>query len=100
VEVVAFNKGSSGSLQPGGIYVGKVVRVDDAYCYVELPRLSPGSIFGPCLTISTTYPSMPAIDDIVICSFLENNLDQVVVLGKTMTNADLINYDDIDGGTP
>ena len=98
MEVVAFNKGSSGSLQPGGLYVGKVVRVDGAYCYVELPRLSPGSIFGPCLTISTTYPSMPDIDDIVICSFLENNLDQVVVLGKTMTTADL-SVASVYGGT-
>jgi hypothetical protein len=42
---------------------------------------------------------MPAIDDIVICSFLENNFDQVVILGKTMTTSDLTNYDEIDGGT-
>ena len=100
METTSFNKGSSTSLQYGGVYVGRVVRVDGAYCYVELPRLSPGSIFGPCLTISSTYPFMPEIEDIVICAFMENNWDQVVILGKTMRDADLINYDDIDGGTP
>jgi hypothetical protein len=41
---------------------------------------------------------MPDIDDIVICSFLENNLDQVVVLGKTMTTADL-SVASVYGGT-
>lgn len=93
---------------PGGIFIGTVTDVSDTTCYVEIPALLPGFSFGPCRSVlSPIYKELenekryseyedPLVTehhrheiaiiaergDQVICAFINNKLDEVVVLGR------------------
>jgi len=86
-------KGSSASGRPTGVFVGKVTRTSGGV-YVSIPSLT-GQIttinFGPCKVVGL----YPAVGNAVLCTFLENRNDDVVVLGKIIATNVLQNT-----GTP
>lgn len=71
---------TSQTFTPNGIYLGIVKRVDSATLrvWVELPRIAEGAEFGPLNTIMGVSPS---VGDTVACMFMENNADDLIVLG-------------------
>jgi hypothetical protein len=70
-------KASSRKPQPGGLYRGTVTGVTNGI-FVEVPTVAPGQTFGPC----TVFGPYPKAGDIVLCAFLDNRFDELVVLGK------------------
>lgn len=70
-------KASSRKPQPGGLYKGKVVRVSGGV-FVDVPKVAPGQTFGPCMV----FGPYPVDGDNVLCAFLDNKFDELVVLGK------------------
>jgi len=71
-------KTASRALDISGIYLGTVTRSDSEGVFVSVEQVSPGLSFGPCLV--TEY----IIDagDQVVCAFLNNAFDELVVLGR------------------
>lgn len=74
-------KASSRRPKPGGLYRGTTVRVTGGV-FVEVPTVAPGQTFGPC----TVFGPYPKIGDVVLCAFLDNRFDELVVLGKETTS--------------
>lgn len=85
-------KGSTASGRAGGIFVGIITRVEGGV-YVAIPSLNPdpNAVFGPCKVIG----QYPIKDQQVLCSFLENRTEEVVILGKQLSSNVLTNV-----GTP
>lgn len=101
-------KASSISQPPGGVFIGTVTSVSETTCFVEIPALLPGFSFGPCRsTLSPIYKELendkryseyedPLVTehhrheiaiiaepgDQVVCAFINNKLDEVVVIGR------------------
>ena len=75
------SKASSKRPQPGGLYTGVVVRVEGGV-FVRVEKVSATHIFGPC----DVYCAFPVINQKVLCGFLDNRFDEVVILGKTTTS--------------
>lgn len=71
------SKASSRRPKTGGLYVGKVVRVNGGI-FVQIPSIAPQTTFGPCVVFS----SFPILGQRVLCSFLDNKFDEVVILGR------------------
>lgn len=95
------NKTAGIPLQPGGLYIGTVRQVSGNQVFVEIPSIAPRFAFGPCLvaggrvtttttssagyvTTVTTTVQPPAIGDKVLCSFIENEKSELVVLGRIL----------------
>jgi hypothetical protein len=97
------NRTASTSLTTNGFYVGIVRKVDGKQVWVEIPAVSPGFAFGPSSvlagvasyssTTALTGDSSPVVTDIdqvpavgrnVLCAFINNSLDEVVVLGAIL----------------
>jgi hypothetical protein len=97
------SKTASVTLSVNGLYVGIVRKVEGKRVWVELPAVSPGFAFGPCLvvagvvsysaTTAITSDSTPVVTEInqvpgvgrnVLCAFINNSLDEVVVLGAIL----------------
>lgn len=81
---VSPTKTASVSQQINGLYAGKVSRVVDGEVFVEVPSIINGFSFGPA--IISNYSSTPSVNDVVICGFLNNSLDEIVILGKSPYN--------------
>lgn len=103
---ISPNKTSSVPKEGGGTYVGTVTSVSGNFVYVEIPLVAPGQSFGPCLcnstpdieltkeTITTGSGDVEVVTDVtlsfgtpsvgskVFCSFVDNRLEEVVVLGS------------------
>lgn len=103
-------KTASVSMKPGGIYIGTLTSIKDKTCFVEIPAVLPGFSFGPCrVTLSPwphvrqgskwytqpetsgAYPShvhehafIGDVGDKVVCAFINNRLDEVVVFGRLL----------------
>lgn len=100
------NKTHSVTKDGGGTYIGTVISNSNGL-FVEIPKVAPGQSFGPCVvaagafaitqtktTVSTpsgttqavTNVSLgmnkPAVGSKVICLFLDNKLDEVIVVGS------------------
>lgn len=75
------SKASSKRPQPGGLYTGVVVRVEGGV-FVRVEKVSATHTFGPC----DVYCAFPVINQKVLCGFLDNRFDEVVILGKTTTS--------------
>jgi len=75
------SKASSKRPQPGGLYTGVVVRVDGGI-FVRVEKVSATQIFGPC----DVYCAYPVINQKVLCGFLDNRFDEVVILGRATTS--------------
>lgn len=99
------NKAYSVPKEGGGSYIGTVVSVTGGI-FVEIPSVAPGQSFGPCTTsgvfsLSLTYTTVttptgtaqavtgvqlvpggsPSVGDAVTCVFLDNQLNEVVIIG-------------------
>lgn len=81
----AREKSTSTGFTPNGVYDGIVRRVDSASktAWIELPRVAEGFEFGPlvCTTIQ-----MPRVGDKVACMFMEDRVDDVIVLGVQLSD--------------
>ena len=82
------SKASSKRPQPGGLYTGVVVRVEGGI-FVKVEKVSATQIFGPC----DVYCAFPVINQKVLCGFLDNRFDEVVILGRTTTSKIVSNVD-------
>lgn len=96
MDLIAYGKGSSTRAPGGGIYIGKVTRINGELCYVQIPRLNQKAVYGPCPTAFGA--STLAVGDTVFCAFTGHQLEQVVVLATT-SPIDLTTGFVIDGGT-
>lgn len=101
------SKTASVSMKPGGVYIGTVTSVQDTTCYVEIPAVLPDHSFGPCRSVMSPVHKelepvryskyedpveadhhrheiaiIANVGDQVVCAFLNNRLDEVVVLGR------------------
>lgn len=66
-----------------GVYVGTVTRVDAAGgVYVDVPRLTAGLEYGPCVALAAGGPYTPGAR--VLVAALEGRRDDVAVLGATV----------------
>lgn len=85
-------KASSAPGAVSGVFIGNCVRISGGV-YITIPTATKGEkiIFGPCKTVGL----YPAVGDRVLCTFLENRNDEVVVLGKVIQSNVLTNT-----GTP
>ena len=79
---------SSRKPKPGGIFIGKVVRTSGGV-FVQIPQIAPKTVFGPC----SCFGFIPTIGQRVLCGFLDNRFDDVVILGRE-TKSKIV--DDID----
>ena len=85
-----------------GIYIGIVRQVADKQVYVEVPLISPGFIFGPCLVVSnkvttsttsssgyltsvTVSNAAPSVGEKVVCAFLNGERSEIIVLGRILS---------------
>jgi hypothetical protein len=75
-------KASSRKPTPGGLYLGTVVRVGAQGVFVNIPKVAAQTIFGPC-TVFCTYP---IAGQKVLCGFLDNRFEEVVILGRETTS--------------
>jgi hypothetical protein len=139
---ISPDKASSVELEKNGLFVGTVTRVEDKSVYVEIPQLTPGFSYGPCLVVannlqiqltratavtstvetfgpavvsvsgggmtpvtSTTQQFVKTVTDntnefvvlvdielvpppegsLVLCGFLNNSLDEIIVLGSILS---------------
>lgn len=71
-------KGSSVKPIRNGHYIGKVSRTSGGI-FVKIPKIAPGVTFGPCKKFFT---ESLAVGDNVLCTFLDNKFDEVVLVGK------------------
>lgn len=108
-QFIAPTKTASVEIPRNGLYIGIVTQVEDTRVYVEVPQLTPGFSYGPCLVLAnnvntaTTSGSalittggststflktvtvtrvVPPVGTFVLCGFLNNGLDELVVLGS------------------
>lgn len=100
-KIIAPSKTAGVPLEPGGIYLGIVRQVSGTQVFVEVPLVSPGFTFGPCLVVAnravttttsssgyltsvTVTNSVPNVNDRVICAFMNNERTELVVLGRVL----------------
>lgn len=74
-------KASSRRPKTGGLYIGKVVRITGGI-YVQVPKIASNTVFGPC----TVFCAYPILNQRVLCGFLDNKFDEVVILGRETTS--------------
>jgi hypothetical protein len=75
------SKTASNPMSNNGLFLGTVKKIeDDGGVFVEIPYILAGFSFGPASVANYEYT--PAIDDRVVCGFINNALDEVIVLGK------------------
>ena len=96
-------KTASVRLQTNSLYVGIVRKVEGKQVFVEIPAVAPGFSFGPCPVVAgvTAYSSttsitgdgspvvtsinqVPSVDQNVLCGFINNSLDEVIVMGTIL----------------
>lgn len=139
---ISPDKAASVELEKNGLFVGSVTSVEDKYVYVEIPQLTPGFSYGPCMVVAnnlqvtltradavtstdTTTASavvsvsgggntavtstssqfvktvtdntnefvvlvdvemvVPPVGTLVLCGFLNNSLDEIIVLGSILS---------------
>jgi hypothetical protein len=87
------SKTASNPLTQSGLYVGNVTRSDSGGVFVTIPQIVPDFAFGPCLRIAggvsgVTYDgeasSTIEVGTKVLCGFLNNQFDEVVILGEVL----------------
>jgi hypothetical protein len=87
-DYVNYTNGSSFPTQGGGLYLARVLAVSgNNRVTVNVPSLS--SKFGPLGCIETTALNRPATGDTVVVAFLENDLENMVVLGRISVSVDV-----------
>ena len=71
-------KGASVKPVKNGNFIGRVSRVSGGI-YVKIPKIAPGVTFGPCKKF---FSESVSVGDAVLCTFLDNKFDEVVLVGK------------------
>lgn len=102
-------KTASVPLDFSGLYIGTVRKSDNSGVFVEIPQITAGFSFGPCNviandlnvqktsgTISTEIETKtfltnvevtrtrPTVGSKVLCGFLNNTFDEVVIIGSVL----------------
>lgn len=96
------NKAHSITKEGGGIYIGTVTSTTNGV-FVEIPKVAPGQSFGPCVVSAGAFAinqtkqtvdgvqvvtnvslslNKPSVGSKVICMFLDNKMDEVIVVGS------------------
>lgn len=75
-------KASSRKPVPGGLYLGTVMRVSAAGVFVSIPKVASQTTFGPCIVFCV----YPIVGQKVLCGFLDNRFEEVVILGRETTS--------------
>ena len=96
------NKAHSVTKEGGGTYVGTVTSTTNGV-FVEIPKVAPGQSFGPCVVAAGAFAinqtkqtvsgvqvvtnvslslNKPTVGSKVICMFLDNKMDEVIVVGS------------------
>lgn len=87
-DYINYNNGSQHPFRGGGLYLGKVVAVDAGKrASVKIPSL--GLTLRSCPVVGTTPTFFLEVDDSVVCAFLENDNQEVVVLGRINISLDV-----------
>lgn len=73
-------KGASVKPTRNGHYIGKVSRTTGGI-FVKIPKVAPGITFGPCRKF---FSEALVVGDSVLCTFLDNKFDEVVLVGKAV----------------
>lgn len=84
----APTKTTSVPFSPNGIYYGTVNRTDESTnrVWVQIPRISLSAEFGP---ITVADKILPAVGARVACLFVENDTENVVVVGQFLSVGDV-----------
>jgi len=107
--LIAPGKTVNTPIQAGGVYVGIVRQVSGTQIFVEVPKVAPGFVFGPCLVTSNAFSlsvtkqtvttpsgttqavtnvslnnSAPAVGKKVLCTFLDNEQSELVITGQVL----------------
>lgn len=75
-------KASSRKPVPGGLYLGTVTRVSTQGVFVNIPKVASQTTFGPCIVFCV----YPIVGQKVLCGFLDNRFEEVVILGRETTS--------------
>lgn len=87
-DYINYENGSQHPFSGGGLYLGRVVGVDAGKrASVKIPSL--GLTISTCPTTNTTAASSLREGDSVVCGFLENDNQEVVVLGRINITPDV-----------
>lgn len=82
------NNGAPHPFQGGGLFIGKILAVKNKNrVSVNVPGLS--LTIRDCPFLGTTNSEFPAIGDRVVCGFLGNDNQELVIIGKMNTSADV-----------
>ena len=73
--------GASNPLRPGGVYIAKVVR-EHGNGTVTVAVKFLGSTIGPIKVVDYTPASVPVVGEQVLVTFLDNLLNDMVVIGR------------------
>ena len=85
--------GARNPLQPGGVYVGKVIREHGDGTVTVFVKLL-GSKIGPIKVANYTPSSVPNVGEQVLVSFLDNMLNDMVVIGRVTPRVDELSIAD------
>lgn len=83
-----YNNGSQYPFTGGGLYVGKIVSVSNKNrVSVRIPALS--LTIKDCTYLNVTATQFPASGDSVVCGFMNNDNQELVIIGKLNMSADV-----------
>lgn len=87
-DYINYNNGSQHPFRGGGLYLGRIVAVDSAKRgTVKIPSL--GLTIQACPTMDSTSTKFLNVGDSVICAFLENDNQEVVIIGRINLSLDV-----------
>ncbi|NCV44508.1 MAG: hypothetical protein EBW15_06925 [Actinobacteria bacterium] len=87
-DYINYENGSQHPFRGGGLYLGRVTAVDAGKrASVRIPSL--GLTLRSCPVVGTTPTLFLSVGDSVICAFLENDNQEVVVIGRINISLDV-----------
>ena len=87
-DYINYDNGSAHPFQGGGLYLGKVVSVDSGNrANVNIPSL--GLKMRSLPVVNTTQTNKIVKGDSVVCAFLENDNQEVVIIGRINIGTDV-----------
>lgn len=88
-DYINYENGSQHPFQGGGLYLGKVLSVDSGNrVSVKIPSLGLKKIRS-LPYVGTTATLKPVKGDSVVCAFLENDNQEMVVIGRINVGIDV-----------
>lgn len=87
-DYINYNNGSQHPFRGGGLYLGKVTAVTvGKRATIKIPSL--GLTIQSCPVVGVTATQFVAVGDSVVCAFLENDNQEVIVLGRINISLDV-----------